>query len=112
MAPPKTAPYSWLSHPLAGMASTTWPVSTSSRQMPIVRSIGGPRQLAAEVAGGFKPKHSLERRTRKRTEVQLLPRPVPLLTSANTVYQSSLTGAQGHGPDRMGPYGGREHFTC
>jgi hypothetical protein len=63
MVRPKTPPYSWLSHPLAGMANTTRPVPTSSRRMPVNRSIGGPRQLAAE--GGledFKPRHSLEPR--------------------------------------------------
>jgi hypothetical protein len=45
------------------MVNITRPVSTSSRRMPINRSIRGLRQLAAE--GGledFKPRHSLERR--------------------------------------------------
>jgi hypothetical protein len=53
-----------LAQPSAGRHGEHHPaVSTSSRWMPINRSIGGPRQLAAE--GGledFKPRHSLERR--------------------------------------------------
>jgi hypothetical protein len=37
---------------------------------------------------------------------------ISLLTSANVVYQGSLTGSQGHRPDGMSPHSGQEHFTC
>jgi hypothetical protein len=59
---PKTVPYFWFSHPLAGTANTARPVSISRRWIPINRSIGGPAAARRRMPGGFKHRLSLERR--------------------------------------------------
>lgn len=51
MAPPKTAPYSRLSHPLAGMANTTRPVSTQAGGCPSIGARGSsPRRVAWRIS--------------------------------------------------------------